>query len=95
MKNFLLAFAGILNAIFSIFFWLILFRVLISWVNPDPYNPIVQFLIRVTEPVLGPIRNALPHFGGIDISPIVAWIAIEYVGKVFIVGELLRYAHNF
>ena len=68
MDNLLFAIAGILNSIFEIYSWLLIGRVIISWVNPDPYNPIVQFLIRITEPVLEPIRNAIPSFGGIDLS---------------------------
>ena len=89
MDNLLFAIAGILNSIFEIYSWLLIGRVIISWVNPDPYNPIVQFLIRITEPVLEPIRNAIPSFGGIDLSVIVAWLAIRYLGQVFLVRQLI------
>lgn len=95
MDNFLFAIAGILNSILDILFWLILFRCIISWVNPDPYNQIVQFLIRITEPVLAPIRNAMPYIGGVDVSPIVAVLAIHYLGKVFLVESIRDLALNF
>ena len=95
MDNFLFAIAGILNSIFDILFWLILFRSIISWVNPDPYNQIVQFLIRITEPVLAPIRNAMPYIGGVDVSPIVAVLSIHYLGKVFLVESIRDLALNF
>lgn len=55
---------------------LIVIRALISWVSPDPFNPIVRFLYRATEPVLRPIRRRLPDLGGLDISPVVALAAI-------------------
>lgn len=75
---------GIVNSIITIvdfalgiYTWLILIRVLLSWVNPDPYNPIVQFLVRVTEPVLEPLRRMIPAIAGMDLSPIVALFAIS------------------
>ncbi|MEG3641296.1 YggT family protein [Magnetococcus sp. PR-3] len=67
----------LLTFFLGIYSWIILFRVLISWVNPDPYNPIVQLLIRVTEPVLGPLRRMIPSIAGIDFSPIVAFLGIN------------------
>ena len=64
-----------------------------SWVNPDPFNPIVQFLEKSTEPILSPIRRILPlNFGfGIDISPIIAFLAIMFL-KSFLVNTLLDLA---
>ncbi len=89
--NLLEAFARILEISLNIYFWIIIVRALISWVNPDPYNPIVRFLYQVTEPVLGRIRNFLPYIGGIDISPIIA-ILIIYFFKAFVVTTLLDVA---
>ncbi len=92
-SNFILALARILSMILSIFTWLIIIRALISWVNPDPYNPIVQFLYKVTEPVLYSIRRILP-FGfrtGIDISPIIAIMIIIFL-KAFLVQSLFDLA---
>lgn len=66
--------------------WLIIIRALISWVSPDPYNPIVQFLYRVTDPILNPIRRILPVMP-IDISPIIAYVLISIV-RSFLVRTL-------
>jgi len=90
LSNLLIAIANVLDILLTILNWLILIRALISWVNPDPFNPIVQFLNNVTEPVLYPIRKLLPagfRFG-IDISPIIAFLAIIFL-KSFLVRTLL------
>ena len=91
--NFLSAFAYIVNILLTVMYWLILFRALISWVNPDPFNPVVQFLQRATEPVLEPIRRLLPSLA-IDISPIVAFFAIIFL-KQFLVRTLFDLALRF
>lgn len=75
----------------TIYMWVVIVRAFISWVNPDPYNPVVQFLYRTTEPVLGPIRRRLPYLGGVDISPIIVIMAIVFL-KVFLVGTLREIA---
>jgi YggT family protein len=62
--------------------WIILIRVLLSWVNPDPYNPIVQFLIRATDPVLEPLRRLLPTVAGLDLSPIVALLGLSFLQRL-------------
>ena len=90
LSNFVVALAHIFDILFTILYWLILIRALISWVNPDPYNPIVQFLYKTTEPILYPIRKILPldfRFG-IDISPIIAFLAILFL-KSFLVRTLI------
>jgi YggT family protein len=92
LSNLLRALASVADVILSIFYWLILIRALISWVNPDPYNTIVQFLYRTTEPVLQPIRRMLPPMG-IDISPIIAFLAIIFL-KGFIVATLLDLSYQ-
>ena len=84
--NLFTALAAIVNVVLSMAYWLILIRALISWVNPDPYNNIVQFLYRTTEPILQPIRRILPPMR-IDISPIVAFIVIIFL-KAFLVATL-------
>ncbi|MDD4939595.1 MAG: YggT family protein [Candidatus Omnitrophica bacterium] len=91
--NFISAVAHVLDVVMTILYWLILIRALISWVNPDPYNPIVQFLNKTTEPVLYPIRKLLPFSMriGIDISPIIAFIAIIFI-KSFLVNTLMDIA---
>jgi len=91
--NFLSAAAHILDILLTIMYWLILIRALISWVNPDPYNQIVQFLYKTTEPVLEPVRKILPFTlkFGVDISPIIAFLAIIFI-KSFLVDTLLDLA---
>lgn len=90
MSNFIEAAAYLVNIILTVFYWLILIRALISWVSPDPYNPIVQFLYRMTEPVLEPIRRILPNLP-IDISPLIAFFAIIFL-KQFLVTTLYELA---
>ncbi len=89
LGNLLIAIAKVLNIALSIYMWLIIIRALISWVNPDPYNPIVRFLVSATEPVLYPIRKRLPLFGGIDFSPLVAILAIIFI-QTFLVQSLMQ-----
>ena len=93
LSNFLIAIAKILDVVLTILYWLILIRALISWVSPDPFNPIVRFLYKTTEPILYPIRKILP-IGlrwGIDISPIIAFLAILFL-KSFLVRTLIDLA---
>ena len=74
--NVLQGLAKVLEMVLTLYMWVIIARALISWVNPDPWNPIVQFLERATEPVLAPIRRRLPSFGGLDISPIIVFFLL-------------------
>lgn len=92
LGNFLKALASVADIVLSIFYWLILIRALISWVNPDPNNGIVQFLYRATEPILMPIRRVLPPMG-IDLSPIIAFLAIIFL-KGFIVATLMDLSYR-
>ncbi|MDO8603671.1 MAG: YggT family protein [Candidatus Omnitrophota bacterium] len=93
LSNLLIAVANILNIFLTIAYWLILIRALISWVNPYPHNPIVQFLYKTTEPILSPIRRIMsPALGfGIDISPIIAFLAIMFL-RSFLVNTILDLA---
>jgi len=79
MGNALLGLATVLDYALWFYMWIIIARALLSWVNPDPWNPIVQFLDRATEPVLSPIRKWLGWRMGIDLSPIVAILAITFL----------------
>lgn len=91
-SNLLEAVATILNMLLSIYMFLIIGRVIISWVSPDPYNPIVRFLYQATEPVLGPIRRKVPLIaGGIDFSPILLVFLIVFIQK-FLIRSLLDLA---
>jgi len=83
-SNFLQAVAQILNMALGFYIWVIIIRTLITWVNPDPYNPVVRFLYKATEPVLYRIRRFVPDLGGMDISPVIAIFAIYFIQKFFI-----------
>ncbi|MBF0154200.1 MAG: YggT family protein [Magnetococcales bacterium] len=72
----------LLGFILQIYSWMILARVLLSWVNPDPYNPIVQFLARFTDPVLRPVQRLIPSVGGMDFSPIVVMMGIMVLQRM-------------
>lgn len=92
LGNLISAVAAILDYILIIANWLIIIRALLSWVNPDPYNPIVQFLYKTTEPLLAPFRRILPTYAiGLDISPIFALIFIWFL-RLFLVRSLLGLA---
>ena len=89
------ALAALLHFVLNIYIWVLIARAIISWVSPDPYNPIVRFLYRVTEPVLRPVRNLLPLQGlGLDLSPMIVLLVI-YVLDRFLVNSLLDLALSF
>jgi YggT family protein len=92
-SNFLIAVSKIIEIVLTFLYWLILIRALISWVNPDPFNPIVQFLYKATDPILGRIRKILPLQlkMGIDISPIIAVLIIIFL-QWFLVRSLVDIA---
>lgn len=92
LSNFIRALASVADIVLSVFYWLILIRALVSWVNPDPYNVVVQFLHRATEPILQPIRRLLPPMG-IDLSPIIAFLVIIFF-KGFIVATLIDISYR-
>ncbi|MDE0146215.1 MAG: YggT family protein [Nitrospira sp.] len=77
--NILQGLAYVLDTVLFLYMWLIIIRALISWVNPDPWNPIVQFLMRATDPVLIVIRRRVGILGGIDVSPILAILLIMFL----------------
>jgi YggT family protein len=90
--NFLTALASVLHMLLQAYIWVVIIRALISWVNPDPWNPIVQMLNRLTDPLLEPIRRRMFRmmgYGGmgIDISPLIL-IAAVYFLDFFLVGTL-------
>jgi len=92
--NLLLAIAHILDIALTIYMWIVIISAIISWVNPDPYNPIVRFLRVVTEPVYRPIRKLIGYrLGPIDISPMVVILAIMFVQK-FLVSSLIEFAYK-
>jgi YggT family protein len=94
LSNFLIAIAKVLDIVLTIFMWIVIARAVLSWVSPDPYNPIVRFIHQVTEPVLYQIRRRIPvSFGGIDFSPILVFLAIIFLQQ-FVVSSLLKMAQT-
>lgn len=74
--------AELILLITQLYVFVLLARVLMSWVQIDPYSPVAQALYQLTEPVLAPIRNVLPPVSGFDFSPIVAMIGIQVLGQL-------------
>jgi len=94
LSNLLVALAKILDLGLTIYMWVIIARALLSWVNPDPYNPIVRFLYNVTEPVLAWLRQRLPLvYSGLDLSPLLVLLAIVFL-KNFLIASLLDLAYR-
>ena len=91
---FLMALAKILDYVLFFYMLIIIARAVLSWVNPDPYNPIVRFIHSVTEPVIYQVRSRIPtSFGGIDFSPVIV-ILIIYFLQIFVVQSLMRFSHS-
>lgn len=90
-----IAIARIVDTLLEIYKWVVIIAALISWVNPDPYNPIVRFLHSVTEPVFRPIRRLIGYrLGPIDISPIIVILAIIFI-QSFLVRSLIKAGYMF
>ncbi len=77
---------SLLLGILDIYTWVIIIRALASWVSPDPRNPIMQLLLKLTEPVLSPLRSIVPPraLGGLDVSPILAIVLIHLVKRLLL-----------
>lgn len=94
LGNFFSALAQVLDTVITVFWWLILIRALISWVNPDPNNTLVLFLYRVTEPILVPFRRILPMWStGIDLSPLLAVLFLLFL-RYFLVQTLFGLSYR-
>lgn len=85
LRHLVEALIPILDIMFTAAYWLIIIRAIISWVNPDPYNPLVQFLYKATEPMLAPFRRIIPSYSiGIDVSPIIAILILLFLQRFLI-----------
>jgi YggT family protein len=84
IANLFLAVGQILDILLSVYMWIVIIAALITWVNPDPYNPVVRFLYSATEPVLRPVRRRIGIGLGIDISPLIVILIILFVKRFFI-----------
>jgi len=95
IRGFGLSLLQVVVGLLDVYFWVVLARAVLSWVSPDPYNPIVRFLQLVTEPVLRPFRKLLPphKLGGLDLSPLVVLVLLQFVrnGLVYSFGFRPRF----
>jgi len=92
INYFFIALANLLNLAIVVYIWIIIARAILSWVSPDPYNPLVRLVYRATEPVLRPVRERLSGFQlGLDFSPMIV-ILVLYFLKEFLVPVLYRIA---
>lgn len=91
--NLLQGVAFVLGTVLTIYMWVVIISALLTWVNPDPYNPIVRTLRNLTEPVFYRVRRTLPFvfLGGMDLSPLVVILAIQFL-KIFVVQSLYQLA---
>ena len=91
----LITIARVVDMLLEVYKWVVIVAALISWVSPDPYNPIVRLLYSVTEPVFRPIRRLIGHrLGPIDISPIIVILAIIFI-QSFLVRTLIKVGYKF
>jgi YggT family protein len=94
LSNFVVALARIIDIVLTLYMWLIIARALISWVNADPYNQIVIFLYKATEPVLRLVRRAIPFRNvGIDLSPMIVILVIIFL-QYFLVETIIQFART-
>jgi len=94
LQNFLIAIAKVLNILLTLYMWIIIIRAVLSWFSPDPRNVLVQYLYRITEPVLYAIRRRIPlNLGGLDFSPIIVLLIIIFL-QSFLVKSLLQFAYR-
>ncbi len=95
LGNFIVAMARIIDVALTLYMWIIIIRAVLSWVNPDPYNPIVRLLYQVTEPVMALVRRWIPFRGmGIDLSPMIILLAIIFL-QSFLVPSLMQLGYSF
>jgi len=94
ISNFLKSIATILHILLNLYMWVFIIRALISWVSPDPYNPIVRFLYNVTDPVMNKVRRYISlNFGGIDFTPMIVILGLIFLDS-FLVPSLYELAHR-
>ncbi len=80
-----LGLGGIIHSLITIYIWVVIIAALISWVRPDPYNPIVQILGRLTDPVYALLRRRVQTvFNGIDLAPIIIIIGLQIIDVIFV-----------
>jgi YggT family protein len=94
LSNFVVALAKIIDIVLTLYMWIIIFRAVISWVNADPYNQIVIFLYKATEPLLHLVRRIIPFRNiGIDLSPMIVILVILFL-QYFLVETIIQFART-
>lgn len=94
LGNLMQALADVVHSVIFIFYWLLFAQVILSWVSPDPRNPIVSFIYQATEPILRKVRSKIPPFGMIDVSPIIVFLFLYFIDS-FLVNSLKDYGAQF
>jgi YggT family protein len=85
ISTLLVAIANILHMVINLYIWIVIIAALITWVRPDPYNPIVQILYRLTEPVYALIRRYIPtNISGFDIAPLILILGLQFIDLFFV-----------
>jgi YggT family protein len=88
VRNLIVAIATIINYVLWAYMWILIIRALLSWVSPDPYNPIVRTIYAVTEPVLSPLRRKLPLYAGSNNFSVIVALLIIFFIQLFVVQSL-------
>ena len=92
LSTFIYALAQIISLVINVYIWIVIIAALISWVRPDPYNPIVQILYRLTEPLYVKIRNIIPTtISGVDLTPLIVLLVLKFL-DLFVVKLLFQLA---
>ena len=95
LGNIIAAAAHIIDIALTLYMWIIVIRAVLSWVHPDPYNPIVRLLYQVTEPLMAFVRRWIPLRGmGVDFSPMIILLAIVFL-QSFLVPSLIQISYYF
>lgn len=82
-SSFFIALIKLINLVLGAYMWILIARALLSWINPDPYNPIVRFIVQVTDPPMRFMRRYIPPISGLDLSPMILIMAILFVQTFF------------
>ncbi len=85
MGNIVSGLGGIVHSLLTVYIWIVIIGALLSWVRPDPYNPIVQVLYRLTEPAYRLVRRLMPTvFNGLDLAPLILIIALQVLDVILV-----------
>jgi len=86
--------AVLFSMLFKVVYFLLVIRIILSWFRVDPYSELANILYRITDPILLPLRRLPLQIGGIDLSPIIAFLLLSFLDS-FVVGVLRQLAYHF